>query len=400
MVPAIHSGEADRIEPLLGQFTDREISFLSPTTILGLTRLLLENAYTRSSENLILRYVGRQGRRHRLLYFLEPLVELDRRGVLTEGPLLEFCAQFRPPSSLLALNWLSQEYKPADEADQRNFRRFIIAPLRALSQHAKNLMDIRFSPNQRAALQAEIRTHLAEGRPLSLLRLGDGEAFPYPAPEADGIAASVFEQDDENFERSYLSLNRSPTADQAREKLIGDFRQAVARCDILGFPSVFRIVRNLGTPHTRYGERRNQRAFLRILGALGTEIPFGHKIFTEERCHRIRGAMDEPFVLELASQARSVVLVSRWPEIQSRFSAKSSLILVPPRKKALYRTYPEVAERICELSRPGTLVLIGAGVPAKIMADRARQSGAVALDVGSLMDYMVGQKTRTIGDMT
>ena len=94
------------------------------------------------------------------------------------------------------------------------------------------------------------------------------------------------------------------------------------------------------------------------------------------------------------------MLVSRWPEIQSRFSAKSSLILVPPRKKALYRTYPEVAERICELSRPGTLVLIGAGVPAKIMADRARQSGAVALDVGSLMDYMVGQKTRTIGDMT
>jgi hypothetical protein len=43
MVPAIHSGEADRIEPLLGQLTDREISALSPTTSLGLTRLFLEN---------------------------------------------------------------------------------------------------------------------------------------------------------------------------------------------------------------------------------------------------------------------------------------------------------------------------------------------------------------------
>jgi GT-D fold-like domain len=398
MVPAIHSGEADRIEPLLGQLTDREISALSPTTIMGLTRLFLENGYARASENLILRSVGR--RSHRLLYFLEPLVELDRMGALTEAPLLEFCAQFRPPSSLLVLDWLSRRYKPADEADERNFQRFIIAPLRALSQNAENLMDIRFSAEQRAALQAEIRTHLADGRPLSLLRLGDGEAFPYPAPEADGIAASVFEQDNENFERSYLGLNRSPTADQAREKLIRDFCQAVARCDILGFPSVFRIVRNLGTPYTRYGARRNQRAFLRILGALGTEIPLGQKIFTEERCHRIRGAIDEPFVLDLAAQARSVVLVSSWSEIQAKIPVKSLLITVPSKKRVLYKIYPEVIERIYEASGPGTLVLIGAGLPAKVMADQARQSGAVALDVGALMDYMVGHKTRTIADLT
>ena len=36
MVPAIHSGEAERMEPLLAQLTDREISALSPTTIMGL----------------------------------------------------------------------------------------------------------------------------------------------------------------------------------------------------------------------------------------------------------------------------------------------------------------------------------------------------------------------------
>jgi hypothetical protein len=33
------------------------------------------------------------------------------------------------------------------------------------------------------------------------------------------------------------------------------------------------------------------------------------------------------------------------------------------------------------------------------MADRARQAGAVAFDVGSLMDYMLGYKTRTIADL-
>ena len=33
------------------------------------------------------------------------------------------------------------------------------------------------------------------------------------------------------------------------------------------------------------------------------------------------------------------------------------------------------------------------------LADEAREMGAVALDVGSLMDYMVDQKTRTIADI-
>ena len=210
----------------------------------------------------------------------------------------------------------------------------------------------------------------------------------------------MFQKDNENFERSYLRSGTASDPDRAREALIRDFRQAVSRCDILGFPSVYRIIRNLTPPHSRYGMRRNQRAFLRILSALGNYIPVGQKIFTEERCHRIRGAIDEPFVLDLAAKARSVVLVSSWPEIQSKFSAKSSFIAVTPKKAALYDDYPKIIERICELSSPGTLVLIGAGVPAKIMADQARKSGAVALDVGSLMDYMVGHKTRTIADLT
>ena len=400
MVPAIHAGDLDRIQPLLNKLTDIEIGALSPTTVMGLTRLLVGAGDAEFAEHLIVRYLGRRRRAHRLIYFLEPLAELDAMGGLTEASLLEFCAQFRPPSSPLVLDWLCREYKPADEADQRNFQRFIVAPLRVLSEEPGNLMDIRFSAEQRAALQAKIRSALTEERPLSLLRLGDGEAYPYPAPELEGIEPARVQKDNEDFERSYLRSGTASDPDRARETLIRDFRQAVSRCDILGFPSVYRIIRNLTPPHSRYGMRRNQRAFLRILSALGNYIPVGQKIFTEERCHRIRGAIDEPFVLDLAAKARSVVLVSSWPEIQSKFSAKSSFIAVSPKKAALYDDYPKIIKRICELSSPGTLVLIGAGVPAKIMADQARKSGAVALDVGSLMDYMVGHKTRTIADLT
>jgi len=398
LIPAIHGGAVDTIEPVIRQLTEAELSTLEPSTVMGIARLFLYAGLPQATEDLIFRYLGSRRRSHMMIYFLEPISELDRMGTLTNAPLREFFAQFKPVSSIRVIDWLNEEYQSADEADYRNFQCFVLMPLRALSAQAGNLMDIRFSTEQRAALREIIRKSLAERRPLSLLRLGDGEAFAYPPPEVEGIPSAVLESDDENFKRSYFRSKGLPADNYGR--LIKDFRQAVARCDILGIPSIYRIVRNLSEPGSRYGMRRNQRAFIRILGAVGASIPLEQKIVTEERCHRVREALDEPFLLELASQAESVVLVSRWPEIQGKFPTKSSLIVVPSKKRVLYQCYPEIAERVCAISGPGTFVVIGAGVPAKIIADRARQSGAVALDVGSLMDYMIGQKTRTIADLT
>ena len=92
-------------------------------------------------------------------------------------------------------------------------------------------------------------------------------------------------------------------------------------------------------------------------------------------------------------------MVSSRREIQLKFPVKQTYLPVPDFGPELFKTYTDVVQSIVELSGPGTLVLIGAGLPAKIMADAARQAGSVALDVGSLMDYMVGLKTRTIADL-
>jgi hypothetical protein len=43
--------------------------------------------------------------------------------------------------------------------------------------------------------------------------------------------------------------------------------------------------------------------------------------------------------------------------------------------------------------------LVGAGIVGKIFAHEAKMCGAVALDVGSLLDYMMERKTRTIADL-
>ena len=84
-------------------------------------------------------------------------------------------------------------------------------------------------------------------------------------------------------------------------------------------------------------------------------------------------------------------------------------IVIPPAEKVkradqsdirpLHQTYPDIVDEIHALSRPGTLVLVGAGIIGKFLIDEARQSGAVAIDVGSMLDYFAGRKTRSLADM-
>ena len=394
--PAVHGRAIGEVNELLSKLDDQELRRLGRMSVMGISRLLLDTGQHNTTAQTLIRYLEGNSPLD-LLYFLEPLLELEREAALPDGPLLKFCTRFQHERvALIALECLRTSYNAADDADDRNFKRLIIEPLSRLHQDNRNLMDIRFSSNERRALQQSIKSSLIEQRPFSLLRLGDGEAYPYKAPPVERLEPHLFEADDRHFATRHWG---APLPEPARADISMHFHQAVMRCDILGIPSVYRIIRNMTDPLSRYGEtRRNQRAYIRILSALGNAIPVGQKLFTEERCHRLRGAMDEPFLIDLAAMARSVVVVSCRPEIQSKFPT-SSVILVPSSGSEFLKIYPEIIERVREASGPGTIVLVGAGILGKILADQARQSAAVALDVGSLMDYMVGQKTRTIADL-
>jgi hypothetical protein len=183
---AIRNSDAATIEPIIHKLSPRTICRLKKTTTMGLYRLFRREGRWKIIEHIITTYLASPKHTHLKLYFLEPLAELDCAKVLRDASLVKFAEAHRPPSSLQVLKTLSTEYEPADEADHRNFERLILEPLRVLSQQPNNLMDIRFSPEQRMALQTKIRSSLIDGRPLSLLRLGDGEAYPFPVPEVEG----------------------------------------------------------------------------------------------------------------------------------------------------------------------------------------------------------------------
>ena len=398
LVQEVQAGGDEQLDKVMSALTAPEVRNVRRTTMMGITRLLIEKGRTEAAVRLLGKYIQPK-RSDQRLYFVEPLLELNKLGLL-QGDLHEFCGMFQSSPGDRALEYLAATYDAVDEADRRNFQHLIVAPLSALPRDKRNLMDIRFSPEQRQQLVEHIKESVAGAKPLSLLRLGDGEAYAYPPVPMEGFPLSIFEEDDISFELNWWKAR--PTA-QVRDDLVARIRQAVAHCDILGFTSVYRIIRDLPPPHRRYGELRNQRAFARLLGALGELIPLDQKLLTEERCHRIKGALDAPLMFELAGLAESVVLVSSWPHLSSRFPSgtKIETIAVPPETADIkvFDTYPEIVEQVRASSKPGALVLVGAGIVGKIFAHEAKMRGAVALDVGSLLDYMVERKTRTIADL-
>ena len=393
LVPLIKANALDELKFLLKKMDADQVRELGRSRIMGLCRLFFAHDEPTAASQVLLTYLARDDP-YDLLYFIEPLCELIRRNCSgLEEIELRIGAKRND-----VIGWLANAYLPADESDLKNFLDFVIEPLRLVERGNGNLMQIRLSESQRHKFTTTIASRLEQRKPFSLVRLGDGEAYPYAPPPAEGIDPGIFNEDSKNFERR--TWGRSPPPGASAEEYKACFREAIAKADVIGIPSVYRIIRNLTAPYTRYGNRKYQRAFMRILHALGSEIPLEETLFTEERCSRISGALDENLLIDLAGRAKSVVLVTCFDKLADKFKAYSPVsILVPQDISQLIQEYQLVADRVRSLSGPGSLVIIGAGQIGKILAHEARQVGSVALDVGSLLDYMMGLKTRTIADL-
>jgi glycosyltransferase GT-like protein len=399
---AVRQGASDRTERILADLDATELVRLRKNTIFGAVRVLTEHGKKRAAADVLARYL----QTHPSLqpYFLEPLLQLNCAGVLVPS-LRSFCETFRLHPSASMLRYLRDNYSAIDEVDRRNFNNFILKPLAELPEGARNFMDIRFVPEKRNTLLAILKARLTDKEPLSLLRLGDGEAYAYDKAAMDGTDADQCQGDNEIFALHWWGELPSP---ECCEDIRSRVRKAVADCDILGIPSVFRIVRDLPGQNQRYGSSRPQRGLAAILNAFGNEIPLDNKILTEERCHQI--LFGEANLAELANIASSVVIVSCWgPDRLSLPFQVQAYIRVPPAQKlkrlkeaaatSLSQVYPEILTEVRQHAAPGTLMLVGAGIIGKFLVAEAREGGAVAIDVGSMLDYLAGSKTRSIADV-
>jgi hypothetical protein len=289
-----------------------------------------------------------------------------------------------------------------DEAARREFLELFVAPLEELpADRDRDFMDVRMDPERRRELERIILDRLRAGQPLSLIRLGDGEAYAFDPPPMRSVSAATFAEEDETRERMVWGAIPAP---HVRRRIKAECFEAIAHADILGVPGVHRLIRDRGRSGTRMGDNRQQRGVAAVLHAVRRQLPKSHRLYTEEYVNQV--LFTPAFIEELAAAAKRVIVVGCWP--RTRFAVEilsdAEFVLIPPSQcvddaqtgdfRPLFESYGEIIEDIRGRSAPGTLVLVGAGLIGKIFLHAARTVGAVALDIGSTMDYLAGRMTR------
>ena len=265
-------------------------------------------------------------------------------------------------------------------------------------------IDCRLNTAVKDAFIASIGTALTEKTPWSLIRLGDGESYAWQATLPDEHA-SMREQ---IWWGTTLEI-------KMREKIAREMHHAIEAADVLGVPSLYRFARDTSQSLPSYAEHRSISGLLRVLDGVGKLSP-SERQFTEDRIHQV--CFDLPTVLELGRKATRLVVVSSLVS-ESIANCLSPLegvtpldfVQIPTHTKtqgnilfsasdvALPFIYEALNAEIAQKVAPGTLVIVASGSIGKIFCQTIREQGGVALDVGAMVDYWVGVKTRSIADM-
>lgn len=305
------------------------------------------------------------------------------------------------------------DHSPVAQAPKQLLRRIVACEKRLGRLHPGSLFETDISPTQCRSFVRLVKSRLHEGRPFSLVRLGDGEAacLPYE-PQLAAFAA----HDARDRERIWWG---EPLRRPLRSRIYSRLARALYDADCIGIPAVSRFLRELRLTREDALETsltgRGLRAVLHCaenwdqLRSSGLFQP----IFTS--CHLHQDLELWNFYDELFDGVGEVVLVSCHEELPDRMSERFGLkiaghILLPPDRVtgpflALRDNVPGLPSRldstIDELGDlpKGRLVLVGGGLLGKLIVSEARGRGGVALDIGSMFDHWLGLRTRSYLDL-
>ena len=305
--------------------------------------------------------------------------------------------------------------RSAVEAKPKELLLRTIAVERALAaKFPPVLFDTHVSPAQCRAFIGIVRARLAAATPFSFIRVGDGEAtcLPYE-PHLARFAAS----DAADRERTWWG---KPLDAASRSELSALVAGAIWDADCIGVPTVSRFLRDikLEQDDTLEGGRtgRGLRAALSALENIEHFRPANlpPPLFTS--CHLHQDIERWNLYPELFDGIREAVVISCHPGLADMMEQRFNIhvagnVLVPPRHasipvikkrisetRALPEMIHEVAGKLGDLPQ-GRLVIVGAGYLGKWLTGLAKARGGIALDLGSIVDYWVGIRTRSYVDL-
>ena len=258
-----------------------------------------------------------------------------------------------------------------------------------------------------------VRQAVAAREPFSLIRLGDGEAVVLSFDDDMWLQDLV-------YLHSHWGAERVTLGDVGRVK--HDLELAVRGADIVGIrtdvvnttlpPDLLQRpadeVRDTVISAMRI--RKEEVDALRSIGA--RRLALLHRILSgfewlerQEFCSAwihwellATGALNK-----ILTEISEVGLVTSRPELAElvarRFSVRTRIAIVPDKHVLVPRPGDHVPDRYRTLRSeldfpPGTLVLVGAGIPGKVYCQWLKESGCVAIDVGSIFDAWVGRASR------
>lgn len=262
------------------------------------------------------------------------------------------------------------------------------------------LMEIRTDHGQIISALDQIRHCLREGRPFSLVRLSDGEGYLFPGHPH-------FSADDaRNRERHWWDTELPP---DLSAQIIERAQKAIAAADVIGVPSVYRFIRDTSDTTRALSQSLQGRGLLQVLAGLPSFL--SRDVRLSEDKMNVSLFSDLQTILDLAQHARRTFFVGsvKRDHLPARLSALAALstVTIPthartaknerymPNTTALPLVHDTILGELDDVG-PGDLVLVAGGIVGKIMLGHARKRGAVALDIGSVIDDWVSGSQKSL----
>lgn len=240
--------------------------------------------------------------------------------------------------------------------------------------------------------------------PFSSIRTGDGEGNIMLAmrPGQHGyLAQFAFDQ------IWHKMFGRSKISESQKIKFLMEFEYSLVDADFLGVPTREQVEKRL--------ESAVDGTDIDIRGGTGVLsnwywLSQNKDIIDSDKavgiCHyHIRLGRQ---LGRLLSEAQFVSAVTCYPELlnvlSSRYKINPGLtLLIPPQASNVDRTpewthyplrYHEITQKLERTDLSGHVFVVGAGLLGKMYCASIKQSGGIALDIGSLIDVLVGVPTR------
>jgi len=263
-------------------------------------------------------------------------------------------------------------------------------------------MDVRTDAVQQQDLLDRMTAALKHETPFSLVRLSDGEGYLFADPGYFFTAA-----DAANRELHWWGCRLD---DATRADVMDCGRAAIRSADLVGIPGAVRFIRDCNPRRSSLLSTLQGRGLVEVLSHVRSHA--GETALITDDKVNVALFSEMSRLLGLAREAQQVVLVSsiRRECLPPEVGALETLqcIEVPTHRRtqsnaafhasdaALPFVAAEIEPMVVEASRPGALVLVSAGVAGKRFLGAAREAGAVALDLGNVVDDWLASGIRTL----